>query len=266
LIQDAATLDEYIEQMRRYRPATLKALPAYLYVLALHFLDSGCGPPRVARGISPMGGSLSPYMKRTIQEAFQCEVHEDYGSAELGAIAAECGSQSGLHPFSGLFHVEVIRDGAPVPPGETGHIVITDLFSYAMPFIRYDIGDVGVLLNGRCPCGITANRLQVQGRSRDCVVNDSGRLVTPDEITDRVLALPGVLGFQLTVNKDGQTDLKVVPRKGRSPNLSDAADAVADAIGQDLQIRVRHAPTIAPEASGKFRFVRNLGWRMECRV
>ena len=264
LAQEPSLLDEYIRQIRRYRPAVLKALPAYLYVLALHILDGGIRPPRIDRGISPMGGSVSPYMKKVIERAFECGVHEDYGSAELGAIAAECGAKSGLHPFSSLFHVEVIRNGVPVQPGETGRILITDLYNYAMPFIRYNIGDVGVVHSGRCSCGMTTNRLDIQGRSRDCIVSDTGRLVTPDEVTDRILSVPGVLGFQLIVNESGEADLKVVPRRGRSPNLLDVQGLVADLVGQGLQIRTQVVPTIGPEVSGKFRFVKHLGWRTEC--
>lgn len=266
LVQDPVALDWYLRQIGRYRPATLKALPAYLYVLALHILDNGLRPPVITRGITPMGGSLSRHMKRTIEDAFGCKVHEDYGSAELGAIAAECGSGDGLHPFSALFHVEVIRNGQRAAPGQVGRIVITDFFNHAMPFVRYEIGDVGIRRTGPCACGLSTDRIEVKGRLEDCVATRSGALITPDEISDVVLPQPGVLGFQMVVLGSGECDLRIAPRKGARPNLLKIQTDVGELLGAGFKVRARLVATIAPESSGKYRFVKREGatqqWRM----
>ena len=119
-IQTPVVLNNYLQQIREYRPFIVKALPIYLYMLALHIQEHGLQPPKIPGGLVPMGSSITPHMKRVVESAFQTPVHEDYGCAELGAIGAECGDRGGIHPFTGLFHVEVVRDGRPVQPGEVG--------------------------------------------------------------------------------------------------------------------------------------------------
>ena len=103
LVQNSHKLSSYIEKIDAYRPHVLKALPVYLYVLALHMLKEKLRPPRITGCLMPMGSSLTPHMKQVVQEAFQCPVHEDYGCAELGSVAVECGHQRGFHPLSSLF-------------------------------------------------------------------------------------------------------------------------------------------------------------------
>jgi phenylacetate-CoA ligase len=91
-------------------------------------------------------------------------VHEDYGSAELGSIGAECGEQSGIHIFDDLFNVEVIKNGRPAQPGEIWRVLITDYYNYSMPLIRYDIGDVGLFVETPCPYGRPSRRIEIKGR------------------------------------------------------------------------------------------------------
>jgi phenylacetate-CoA ligase len=249
-------LDAHLRAIEDYRPSVVKALPAYLYALAIHIVEERRRPPRIPRGLSPMGGSLSTYMKRVVESAFECPVHEDYGSAEFGAIAAECGSQNGLHLFRGLFHVEVLRGNRPAAAGELGKVVITDLYNYAMPFIRYEIGDSAVFRSGRCLCGRETMRLEVHGRVRDCLPGKDGEVITPDQIADLVLSQRDVFAFQLEVSSHWSASLRIVPRRGRTPDLKTIAGLIADRIGISIQSKI--TPTIQPEPGGKFRFVKNL--------
>lgn len=251
-------LDWYLRAIEDYRPSVVKALPAYLYALAIHILDERRRPPKISRGLSPMGGSMSPYMKQVIESAFECPVHEDYGSAEFGAIAAECGYRNGLHDFRGLFHVEVLRDNRPAAPGELGKVVITDLYNYAMPFIRYEIGDVAVRRNGRCPCGRDTMRLEMHGRVRDCLPGRKGEVITPDQIADLVFSQSDVFAFQLEVSSRSSASLRVVPRSGRTPDVKAIVGLIKDLIGDHISIQTKITPTIQPEPGGKFRFVKNL--------
>jgi len=117
--QPEAVLDGYVDQLRALRPSMLKALPMYLLALARHIRRRGIAPPTVGE-IRPMGSALAPSARSAIGEAFGCRVVEDYGSAELGPIGCECAPGSGIHLFSDLFHVEIVRGGVPVPPARLG--------------------------------------------------------------------------------------------------------------------------------------------------
>ena len=109
--------------------------------------------PQVA--IMTSAGTLHPLMREKIETAFQCKVFNRYGSREVGDIASECEAHAGLHVFPSGNYIEIVDDqGHPVPNGEEGNILVTNLYNYAMPLIRYYIGDRGVLSRSdRCACG-----------------------------------------------------------------------------------------------------------------
>jgi phenylacetate-CoA ligase len=250
-------LNGYLQAIRDYRPFVVKALPIYLYMLASHITSGGLRPPKIRGGLMPMGSSMSPHMKRAVETAFSAPVHEDYGSAELGAIGAECGQQSGIHSFTRLFHVEVVRDGRPARPGEIGKVLITDLRNFAMPFIRYEIGDVALVLNGTCACGLDGLRLDIQGRHQDCILAADGQIVTSDALFDAVQGCPNVRIFRLEFHEGRRALLEVVPMPGTSPDLAAIGVALIDLLGKPLQVSARLVPTIMPETGGKYRFVKN---------
>jgi phenylacetate-CoA ligase len=256
LDQPVNVLDQYLQDIDRFRPHILKGLPAYLYLLAMRIQDGG-PRPRLGATVMPMGSSITPHMKRTVESAFGRPVHEDYGCAEAGAMAAECSFRNGLHPFEELFHIEILRNGRPVRDGEVGKIYITDLSNYAMPLIRYEIGDVGTVRRGPCACGLTGDRLEVHGRVHDCVVADDGSILTQDALVDSIFSLPGVLGFQLEERPDGEFQVRVVPRGTHSANLDDVKNVLAELAGPSRRIVTRQVRTLVPERGGKYRFVKN---------
>jgi phenylacetate-CoA ligase len=257
IAQAADTLNDYLERIARHRPYVVKALPVYLYLLAVHILDNKLPAPPIPGGIMPMGSAMTRYMKEVVSRAFGCAVHEDYGSAEMGVFAAECRHQGGLHPFGDLFHLEIMRGDRPAADGEPGRVLVTDLFNYAMPLIRYEIGDVATWVSGQCGCGLGGGRLIVHGRIQDCLVSDAGELVTPGVITDALLERPDVLAFQLDQRTPEELDLQIVSRGGLSADLTAAADAVRAIVGSRRRLRTRRVTTILPERGGKYRFVRN---------
>jgi phenylacetate-CoA ligase len=258
LRQKSQALDDYLQRIASYRPYHVRGLSAYLYVLALHILEHKKTPPPIPGGLTPMGSSMTPRMRRVVEEAFRCRVHETYGSAEMASIAAECGRQNGLHPFQGLFYVEVIRQGKPAGNGETGRVLLTDLINYAMPLLRYDIGDAAVVREGRCPCGIAGPRIDVQGRIQDCLPGEDGLVITPDQMMDWVLgAFPDVLVFQLEKQSPQDYYLQVMPKKEKVPNLEEIVALVSRRLPGKPRVRARVVATILPEPGGKYRFIKN---------
>ena len=102
--------------------------------------------------------------KATIEEAFACRVANGYGGRDLGFAAHQC-PEGGMHLSAEDIVLEIVNeDGAPVPVGEEGEIVVTHLATSDFPFIRYRTGDLGVLSDATCSCGRGLPLLQsVQG-------------------------------------------------------------------------------------------------------
>jgi phenylacetate-CoA ligase len=153
--------------------------------------------------------------------------------------------------------VEVVRCGRPAKYGEIGKVLITDLYSYAMPFIRYDIGDVAVRCAGHCPCGKASDRIDVLGRAADCLPSPDGDVLPPDTMADAVLRLRGVYASQIEMRAEDDIHIQLVP-DGSTPDKGEAIDAVRSLVGARAHVSARLVPAIMPEPSGKFRFVKNL--------
>src|SRR6185437_4278751 len=110
--------------------------------------------PFSPRAIVVGAEKLHDFQRRRIEEVFGAPVFETYGSREFMLIGAECDRHRGLHLTAENLLVEVLDDdGQPTPPGEEGDVVITDLYNYGMPFVRYANGDRGVAGFEGCACG-----------------------------------------------------------------------------------------------------------------
>ncbi len=180
---------------------------------------------------------------------------QKYGTSELGNVSGACGRSPGMHLFEDLFHVEVLRFGKPVAPGELGRLAITDLINTAMPLIRYDVGDVGRLHVGPCPCGRQTARLEVLGRAQEVLDAPAG-VLTASAVADTVFCDPAVNHFRLEEVASGSFEAALVARaSGGTPKL-DAWRERFDALhGGVRRVRVRLVPFVQPESSGKYRFV-----------
>src|SRR5690606_25431630 len=122
---------------------------------------------------------LYPFQRKLIEEAFAAPVFETYGSREFMLIAAECDRHEGLHLTSEHLLVEILdEDGRPTPAGEAGNVVITDLYNFGMPFIRYANGDRAIAGWSKCSCGRGLPLLrQVTGRRLDVLHSPDGRRI-----------------------------------------------------------------------------------------
>ncbi|WGD35756.1 phenylacetate--CoA ligase family protein [Olleya sp. YS] len=114
--------------------------------------------------------------KKLLEQQFGIPIVNEYGAAELGLIAFQDKHNNWLVNSNHLY-VEILDDNnKPVPYGQTGKIVITDLYNRAHPFIRYELGDLGSLS--------TKSTLQhpvlekLTGRTNDLVLLPSGKKAT----------------------------------------------------------------------------------------
>jgi len=117
-------------------------------------------------------------MREKIESVFGTKVYEFYGSREISSIAGECDAGL-LHLLTFNNYVEVLdKQNRPVREGEMGKLIVTDLHNYAMPFIRYEIGDMAILGPKRCKCGNPLPTLKdVTGKSRDFFIREDGSLL-----------------------------------------------------------------------------------------
>lgn len=195
--------------------------------------------------------------RKSIGEVFGCPVANGYGGRDAGFIAHECPAGS-LHISAEDLVVETIRpDGRPTDPGEAGEIVVTHMATADFPFVRYRTGDVGVLSDRRCACGRGLPVLEeIQGRSTDFVVARDGTVMHGLALIYTVRDLAGVESFKIVQESIEHTEVQIVagPAFGEHEEQRILRDFRAR-LGRDVRVDVRRVAAIAPEKSGKFRYV-----------
>jgi len=117
--------------------------------------------------------------KNIIEQNLKTKVYDKYGSREFSGIAYQCEIQDGYHIVAENYILEILKDGKPAMPGETGEVVITDLNNYCMPFIRYRIGDLATASDGTpCKCGRGLPKIQrIQGRVQSIIIGANGNYI-----------------------------------------------------------------------------------------
>ncbi len=132
------------------------------------------------RSLIVTGEHCGAQERMQMESFFNAPVYASYSSREFGRIAQECEYKDGYHINAERFLIEVVDNaGNPLPNGSAGKILITDTRNFAMPFLRFDIGDMGYISDLPCRCGRTLPRLYVEDRSTDQVKLSDGKKIRP---------------------------------------------------------------------------------------
>lgn len=253
-----AKLDGFIDSIRRRRPKMLFGYPSALNYIARHAEKRGTAMNDLGIKVAFVTSErLYDDQRETIARVFGCPVANGYGGRDAGFIAHECPA-GGMHLTADDIIVELIgRDGKPVPAGEGGEIVVTHLATRDFPFIRYRTGDMAVMGASPCACGRGLPLLEeIQGRTTDFVVAADGTVMHGLALVYIVRDLPGVESFKIVQESREHTTVQLVVAESfdRGQSASIAA-GFRRRLGDAVDISVEFVPQIAPEKSGKFRYV-----------
>ena len=247
------------EEYRRFRPTVLITSPSVLLMLA-PALDGGERARLRPRFIVSGGEVLTPDHRARIEEEFGAPVHNVYGSFEIGLMAWECRRSGAMHTPDDSAIVEVLAEGRPAQVGESGDVVVTNLLSFASPFIRFHHGDVATRGPTPCACGDSfATISEVQGRRLDFVPLPDGRVLHPYRVIHPILAggKDWVRQYQITQERLDLFVVRVVPSEDPSPErLAEVSSSLQELMGPDVHVQLLLVPEIPLEPAGKFRTIR----------
>lgn len=250
-------MHNYAKKIIQYKPKVMIGYSSSLYLFA-QFLEANKIENINLKSIISSAEVLYDYQRDLIESVFGCNVFNRYGSREIGAIAQECSEHSGMHINAEHVYVECLKDGEPAAPGERGELVITDLDNYGMPFVRYTIGDIGVLSDRKCKCGRGLPILEkVGGRTFDIIVGTNGRHFDGHFFSILLrTAIEGIKQFQVVQESKSKMHIKiVVDEVFKSEYIGMLTDKIHEYCGEDMQVNFNIVDEIKPKKSGKFRFV-----------
>jgi phenylacetate-CoA ligase len=172
--------EQKLSQIAAAKPDILDGYSGSLFLLAREVKRRGFNQirPRLMFGSAEF---IDVPSRRYMEDVFGAPFCDQYGAAEVDRSAWQCLERQGYHMDVDSVITEFVdRNGEPVANGERGEVVFTNLFNYAMPLIRYNIGDVGSPSGEICPCGRSLPLMNVvEGRKDSFLTLPGNRIVSP---------------------------------------------------------------------------------------
>ncbi|MDD5758385.1 MAG: phenylacetate--CoA ligase family protein [Desulfobulbaceae bacterium] len=191
------TVDQQAKWLVQQNPVYFLSLPSNINALARYFLAKNWRLPAL-KEVKTYGELLDDSVRALCQEAWNVPVVDTYSAQEVGTIALQCPEAGNYHVMAESIMVEIIdENGKPCPPHEVGRVVLTPLHNFAMPLIRYEIGDYAAF-GAPCSCGRGLPVLEkIAGRQRNMLILPDGRQHWPSFPAEIWLPFPAIRQFQL---------------------------------------------------------------------
>ncbi|HBE39783.1 MAG TPA: hypothetical protein DDW27_00990 [Bacteroidales bacterium] len=253
-------IDHYIDFINNFKPSLLIGYPTGLLLIAEHMIKYN-RKITVPLTLVSAGETLYDFQREIIEKVFGHGVFNRYGCREVIQIASECEAHNGLHISADHLIAEVVNEkGEPASPGEAGEIIVTDLDNYAFPFIRYKIGDIGILKDPdyRCSCGVNLPMLErVEGRTMDVIVGTNGNRVTGTFWTLFFRHnFKGIEKFQVIQETSNQINIWFeINESYNNRDNETIINEIKKLLGDDLQIEIHVVDEISKTATGKHRWI-----------
>ncbi|MBS3109503.1 phenylacetate--CoA ligase family protein [Candidatus Woesearchaeota archaeon] len=210
------SIAEQYKIFREYDADGIRGYPSRVNLLAEYILDNNLDVKK-PRTILISAEFLDDDVRKRIEKVFGAKVTNTYACEEYGQAAWECRMHDGLHVNSDSLVIQIIKNGKEASPGEEGEVICTDLNNYAMPLIRYNLGDIAAMSGRKCPCGISFPLIEnLKGRASDYFVLPSGNKFSSTFIYI-LPRLGGVLEYQIAQKSLTRLDVKIVKSRDWTP-------------------------------------------------
>lgn len=242
-----------LQWLQKRNPEWLVTYPSNLAALALAARENAVALPAL-KYLSTLGEVVTPRIRGLCREVWGLDIADVYSCRELNTIALQCPQHDHYHVQSERLIVEILdENGRPCQPGEIGRVVLTDLHNYAMPFLRYELGDYAQV-GEPCDCGRTLPVLrQILGRTRNMLVLPSGEQFWPSVMLSQWAAIGPISQLQVTQHSLTDIEVKAVLN---GPMPQPVEKKLLEKIKQDLHpeflVRLNYVDHIPRSKSGKY--------------
>jgi phenylacetate-CoA ligase len=247
------SMPEVARLMNREQFAFYTGRPSLMYRMASFMRERGITLARPPRYLVSGSETLLPTFERALAATFRAPVTDQYGSAEACVNFARC--ERGRYHLDAEFCIAELLPLAGGDDPRLRRIVCTGLANPAMPLIRYDVGDYGVVSEGPCPCGRQTPSLDsIEGRTEDYIRTPDGRKVVAfNQVFE---AGEGILEAQLVQEARDLVAVLLVT-DGRYGRATEAGleGRLRRRLGDGMRIEFRQVERIARTRNGKFRAV-----------
>ena len=239
-----STLDRDVSETYVYcaskKPAYLQCGPQNAIALAYHALTNDRRELRLEK-ILAYGSAVTAEMRDVVRRALGAEIIDRYSCEETGYIAIQCPKHEHLHVISPATLVEIVdEEGRSCPPGKPGRVLLTCVQSYAMPLIRYDIGDMAEW-GEPCDCGITLPVIEkLWGRTRQMITTPDGKRTFAQIYAHNFVGVPGLVEYRFILHQNSVVSAQI-KADNPSPEMSaKITEIVQRALSYAYPVQIRY--------------------------
>lgn len=246
-------IDEQLRWLQRIDPDYLVTNAHNLYWLARRALELAIRVPRLKQART-FGGVLHEDARGLVRKAWNAGVADMYTAEEVGYIALQCPLDDTYHAQSENLVVEIVDDaGRACRPGEIGRVVVTTLHNFAMPLIRYAIGDYAEA-GAPCRCGRGLPVLRrILGRQRNILCLPDGRRYWPSFASEKWSHIAAIRQIQLVQKTLNHIEVRVAAvRTMTTDEKEQLTKALQGALGHPFEMSVVECGEIPRAADYKF--------------
>ena len=249
---------QYVQIINSFKPKYIRGYASSIYFFANWVEEKNLSIYSPAAVFST-AENLYPAMRDKIAEVFNCEVYDAYGLNDGGVGAYECPEHAGLHIDTERSVMEVVDHGGQRLHNGEGRILATSLHNYAMPFIRYETGDEGHIINDVCACGRGHQLLKkIIGRSTDILFTPEGNNVHGWFFLYMFWDYGhGIKEYQVTQETLDTITIKIVPEKNFDEKQLDVIRELIKKRSPGWNIEFRYVDKIERSSAGKYKFIIN---------
>jgi len=194
--------------------------------------------------------SLNFATREKLIQVFGCNVVSRYSNQENGILAQELIGETYFHLNKGSYFFEFLKmnEDEPAEYGEPSRVVITDLYNYAMPMIRYDTQDI-VIVENNDTLGevITA----ICGRTNCMIYAIDGTPVYYVKIDYDMLKYNMLYKYHLIQESQYEFTMKVVDR-GDKCSVDELVNLIKNRVGKDARVTIEDVDELPSYDSGKY--------------
>lgn len=252
-------MDEIVIGLNKFRPKYLRGYASSIYLFAKHIKDKDLDIEFYLNSVFTTAEVLFKHQRELIENVFNCKVFDQYGLNDGGVSAYECEMHKGLHVDMTRSIMEVVDDdGKQLEAGNEGHILATSLYNYAMPFIRYDTGDLGILSTEKCECGRHTPLLEnIVGRVSDFIYTPDGTKIHGEFFSHIFYEFDWVKQFQIIQITVNEVIVKIVPDSKNKINENDLDRLKKILLNRmdKMNIIIEIVDEIEPTRAGKWKYI-----------
>ena len=254
LLDYRAPIAALIQTLRDVAPDYVCTFPSLLLEILRRAREERISLPALKEAVV-VGEASPPELSALCREVWNAPLSSTYTAGEAGAIAYQCLEEGRWHIQAEKSIVEVLDSaGQPCAVGKTGNVVLTPLHNFAMPLLRYEIGDLATVGSGPCGCGRLLPVLDaIPGRARDLLMLPSGELRPPYYGHRAVMQVGAILQHQVVQTAPEQVCFRlVVARPLTAAEEQHVVTVATDALGGGLRVSIEYVADIPRGPNGKY--------------